>query len=70
MFPMVEMCGPEHYKFMYEINYIYNESNPLNEHKVNLNKVQRMNQIINNERVKKYIRILTFSIFGYTFAAI
>jgi glycosyltransferase involved in cell wall biosynthesis len=46
MFPMVEMCGPEHYKFMYDINYIYNESNPLNEHKVNLNEVQRMNHII------------------------
>jgi glycosyltransferase involved in cell wall biosynthesis len=46
MFPMVEMCGPEHYKFMYEINYIYNESNPLNEHKVNLNDVHKMNHLI------------------------
>ena len=31
---------------MYDVNYIYNESNPLNEHKVNLNEVQRMNHII------------------------
>jgi len=46
MFPMVEMCGPEHYKFMHDINYIYNESNPLNEHKVNLPEVQKMNKII------------------------
>jgi len=46
MFPMVEMCGPEHYKFMYDVNYIYNESNPLNEHKVNFPEVQKMNQII------------------------
>jgi hypothetical protein len=46
MFPMVEMCGSEHYKFMYEINYIYNESNPLNEHKVDLSNVHKMNQII------------------------
>ena len=46
MFPMVEMCGPEHYKFMYDVNYIYNESNPLNEHKVNFPEVQKMNQLI------------------------
>lgn len=46
MFPMVEMCGSEHYKFMYDVNYIYNESNPLNEHKVNFPEVQKMNQII------------------------
>ena len=43
---MVEMSGPEHYKFMYETNYIYNESNPLNEHKVDLSNVHKMNQII------------------------
>lgn len=49
MFPMVEMCGPEHYKFMNEINYIYNESNPLNDHKVNMFKV---NEIVGKIRNK------------------
>jgi glycosyltransferase involved in cell wall biosynthesis len=39
MFPMLEMAGPEHYFFMNEINYIYNETNPLNDHKVNMSKV-------------------------------
>ena len=39
MYPMLEMSGLEHYKFMSEINYIYNEQNPLNDHKVNMSKV-------------------------------
>jgi glycosyltransferase involved in cell wall biosynthesis len=37
MFPMVEMSGEEHFTFINEILYIYNETNPLNEHKVNIN---------------------------------
>jgi glycosyltransferase involved in cell wall biosynthesis len=57
MFPMVEMCGPEHYKFMYDVNYIYNESNPLNEHKVNFPEVQKMNQLIRGFKpYKKLVR--------------
>ena len=55
MFPMVEMCGSEHYKFMDEINYVYNEENPLNDHKVNMSSV---NKIVNIIRQKKpYDRI-------------
>ena len=46
MYPMAEMSGIEHYKFMNDINYIYNESNPLNDHKVNLPKVQTITQKI------------------------
>jgi glycosyltransferase involved in cell wall biosynthesis len=45
MFPLLEMSGGEHYKFLPDINYIYNEQNPLNDHKVNMNSV--------NEIVKK-----------------
>jgi len=30
------MSGEEHYTFMKEINYVYNESNPINDHKVDL----------------------------------
>ena len=57
MFPMVEMCGIEHYKFMNEINYIYNESNPLNEHKVDMSRVIEMNKIIRSYKpYKKLIR--------------
>ncbi len=36
MYPMLEMAGQEHYKFMDEVNYIYNEQNPLNDHKVDM----------------------------------
>jgi glycosyltransferase involved in cell wall biosynthesis len=39
MFPMLEMAGPEHYRFMNQINYIYNETNPINEHKVDMSMV-------------------------------
>ena len=56
MFPMVEMSGPSHYKFMNEINYIYNEGNPLNDHKVNMNKVTKIvNEIRNMSPYKKII---------------
>jgi len=40
MYPMLEMSGIKHYKFMSEVNYIYNEQNPLNDHKVNMSKVK------------------------------
>lgn len=50
MFPMLEMSGDKHYTFMPEINYVYNDMNPLNDHKVNLIKV---NETINKIRNKK-----------------
>ena len=48
MFPMVEMSGIDHYKFMPEVNYVYNEENPLNDHKLHLWRVQHVNKIIRN----------------------
>ena len=39
MFPMFEMSGQEHYRFIPEVNYVYNDLNPFNDHKVNLHKV-------------------------------
>jgi len=54
MFPMFEMSGEEHYRFLTDINYIYNESNPINDHKVNLNKVMNtVNKIRNKKEYKK-----------------
>lgn len=41
MFPMLEMSGEKHFRFISEILYIYNESNPINDHKVNMDKVTR-----------------------------
>lgn len=34
MFPMTEMAGPEHFRFIPEVLYVYNESNPLSDGKV------------------------------------
>lgn len=39
MYPMLEMAGEEHYRFMTDINYVYNEINPINEHKVDMSMV-------------------------------
>lgn len=50
MFPMLEMSGKEHFKFIPEILYIYNESNPLNDHKVNMGKVISTVNIIRNKK--------------------
>lgn len=56
MFPMLEMSGEERYRFMSDINYVYNEQNPINDHKVDLNLV---NEIANKIRNKKpYSRLI------------
>lgn len=39
MYPMLEMAGQEHYKFINDILYTYNAENPLNDHKVDLSLV-------------------------------
>jgi len=39
MFPMLEISGEEHYRFMTDINYVYNAENPINEHKVDMTMV-------------------------------
>ena len=50
MYPMLEMSGEKHYKFMNEINYVYNEGNPINEHKVDMNMVNTHAQKIRNKK--------------------
>lgn len=50
MFPMLEMAGEKHYKFMNEINYIYNETNPINEHKVDMFMVNKHANAIRNKK--------------------
>jgi len=49
MFPMLEMSGEKHFKYISETLYIYNESNPLNDHKVNMPKVSSTVNIIRNK---------------------
>ena len=55
MFPMLEMAGEEHYRFMTDVNYIYNEINPLNDHKVNMNSVNEVVVKIRNKEPYKKI---------------
>jgi hypothetical protein len=40
------MAGEEHYRFLDEINYVYNGDNPLNDHKVNNRSVREIYQKI------------------------
>jgi hypothetical protein len=53
MYPMLEMAGQEHYKFMEDINYIYNEENPLNDHKVDITLVNDIAVKIRNMKPYK-----------------
>lgn len=55
MYPMLEMSGEEHYTFMEDINYVYNESNPINDHKVDLKLVNDIAVKIRNK--KKYEKL-------------
>lgn len=50
MYPMLEMSGNEHYKFMEDINYVYNEENPINDHKVDLTLVNDIAVKIRNKK--------------------
>jgi len=50
MFPMFEMSGKKHYRHIPSITYIYNETNPLNDHKVNMSKVNSTVSIIRNKQ--------------------
>jgi hypothetical protein len=57
MLPMLEMSGPEHYRFIPDVNLIYNELNPLNDHKVDMDQVNLIaNQIRKRKKYKKLLR--------------
>jgi glycosyltransferase involved in cell wall biosynthesis len=46
MFPMYEMSGEEHFKFISEPLYVYNDSNPINDYKVNEGRMWEVDNII------------------------
>jgi len=56
MYPMLEMAGDEHYKFMSDVNYVYNAENPINEHKVNMSNVTYYTNLLRNK--KRYERLI------------
>lgn len=55
MFPMFEMSGEKNYRHVSAITYIYNEKNPLNDHKVNMSMVTSIANKIRNK--SKYSKI-------------
>ena len=55
MWPMIEMSGLEHFRFISDVLYIYNESNPINDHKIDLNKVRKIHEKISNKTPYKKI---------------
>jgi hypothetical protein len=46
MWPMLEMSGLDHFRFIEDVLYVYNETNPLNEHKVSLPLVRHIHNLI------------------------
>ena len=46
MYPMVEMCGTEHMRFISKVNYRYNDLNPLNELTTNRSEQLRLSEEI------------------------
>jgi hypothetical protein len=59
MLPMLEMATHKHFMFISQINYIYNENNPLNDNKVSLKK---QNHFANYARRKKPYSALDITI--------
>jgi hypothetical protein len=55
MFPMLEMSGDEHYVFIEDTMYVYNEQNPINDHKVNMSIVNVIADKI--RRMKPYNKL-------------
>lgn len=49
MWPMVEMAGLKHFRFISDVLYVYNEGNPINDHKVNISLVQKNHNLLSNK---------------------
>ncbi len=56
MVDMFEMAGPSHYKFLTDINYVYDENNPLNDYKINHSIIMKMIEFIKTK--PKLIRLI------------
>lgn len=56
IYPMLEMCGPKHHKFIDEILYIYNDLSPVNDMKVNMEEQIRTAALIRNKDIYDEIK--------------
>jgi hypothetical protein len=52
---MLEMSGENRYRFMTDVNYVYNEQNPINDHKVDLKLVNEIADKIRNMKPYKLL---------------
>lgn len=50
MFPMLEMASRDHIKFIPEVLYIYNDKNPINDHKVDAGRVMALDSFVRSKR--------------------
>jgi len=51
MYPLLEMCGNKHHKFIDEVLYVYNDLNPINDMKINIKEQLEVTEIIRNRPV-------------------
>lgn len=58
MFPQLEMASQGHITFMPEVLYLYNETNPLNEYKIDPSYVVQMGQHIRSRPIYKPLAML------------
>jgi glycosyltransferase involved in cell wall biosynthesis len=50
MLPMIEMAREGHYTFIPEVLYIYNNANPLNDHKVDVELQKKLDMVIRSKK--------------------
>jgi glycosyltransferase involved in cell wall biosynthesis len=55
MFPMLEMAGANHIRFIPDVTYIYNVASPLNDHKLRVVEQQRLGQVLRSK--ESYVQI-------------
>ena len=60
MYPMVEMAGPEHFKPIGRVMYIYNRENPLAVDRVHRQEQLRIEAVLKNK--KPYQRLKELSV--------
>lgn len=60
MFPMLEMASKNHFKFIPEILYIYNNGNPINDHKKDVKLITKLTEQIRSKRRYEPLKNLDF----------
>ena len=56
IYPMLEMCGDKHHKFIDEVLYVYNDLNSMNDMKMNMQEQIKVAELIRNKNVYNEIK--------------